>query len=171
MTYKLGNRSKEKLEGVDERMQAVVRSAIGQSSQDFSVICGLRTRKEQEALVAKGASKTMNSKHLDGNAVDLMAWIDGGRWELNLYDEIADAMKAAAIECGVAVKWGAAWNVGDIRKWEGTTHTFYSKKHQAERTIEYSSSMEDAMNYYIDIRRDEKRRPFIDGPHFELINE
>ena len=85
------------------------RSAIGQSSQDFSVICGLRTRKEQEALVAKGASKTMNSKHLAGNAVDLMAWIDGGgRWELKfLYDEIADAMKAAAIECGVAVKWGS----------------------------------------------------------------
>ena len=57
MTYKLGNRSKEKLEGVNERMQAVVRSAIGQSSQDFSVICGLRTRKEQEALVAKGLQK------------------------------------------------------------------------------------------------------------------
>ena len=92
MTYKLGNRSKEKLEGVNERMQAVVRSAIGQSSQDFSVICGLRTRREQEALVAKGASKTMKSKHLDGNAVDLMAYIDGGRWELKLYDEIADAM-------------------------------------------------------------------------------
>ena len=149
MTYKLGNRSKEKLEGVNERMQAVVRSAIGQSSQDFSVICGLRTRKEQEALVAKGASKTMKSKHLDGNAVDLMAWIDGGRWELNLYDEIADAMKAAAIECGVAVKWGAAWSVGDIRNWEGT--------------------MEEAMNAYIDLRRSQGRRPFIDGPHFELM--
>ena len=112
MTYKLGSRSKSKLVGVDERMVAVVRSAIGQSTQDFSVICGLRTIEEQKALVAKGASKTMKSKHLEGNAVDLMAWIDGGRWELNLYDEIADAMKAAAIDCGVAVKWGAAWSVG-----------------------------------------------------------
>ena len=36
----------------------------------------------------------MRSKHIDGNAVDLMAYCDGGgRWELNLYDEIADAMK------------------------------------------------------------------------------
>ena len=72
MAYKLGNRSVQKLEGVDDRMQAVVRAAIGQSKQDFSVICGLRTIEEQRALVAKGASKTMKSKHLDGVAVDLM---------------------------------------------------------------------------------------------------
>ena len=150
MTYKLGSSSKSKLIGVDERMVAVVNSAIGQSTQDFSVICGLRTIEEQKALVAKGASKTMKSKHLDGNAVDLMAWIDGGRWELNLYDEIADAMKAAAIDCGVAVKWGAAWTVGDIREWDGT--------------------MEEAMNAYIDLRRSQGRRPFIDGPHFELMD-
>ena len=48
MTFKLGKRSLEKLEGVDERMVAVVKSAIGRSKQDFSVICGLRTRAEQE---------------------------------------------------------------------------------------------------------------------------
>jgi len=28
--------------------------------------------------------------------------------------------------------------------------------------------MEDAMNHYIDTRRTENRRPFIDGPHFEM---
>ena len=73
-------------------MVAVVKHAITVSKQDFSVICGLRTIEEQRALVAKGASQTMKSKHLDGIAVDLMAYVDGGRWELNLYDEIADAM-------------------------------------------------------------------------------
>jgi len=150
MSYKLGKRSKEKLEGVDERMIAIVRYAINVSKQDFSVICGLRTRKEQEALVAKGASKTMNSKHLDGNAVDLMAWVDGGRWELNLYDEIADAMAEAARAIDTAVKWGAAWSVGDIRYWDGT--------------------MEEAMNAYVDLRRSQGKRPFIDGPHFELMD-
>jgi len=148
MSYKLGERSKQKLEGVDERMQAVVRSAIGQSKQDFSVICGLRTIEEQRALVAKGASQTMKSKHIDGHAVDLAAYVDGIRWELNLYDEIADAMKAAAIECGVPIRWGAAWHIDDIRQWKGT--------------------MEEAMNEYIDLRRSQGRRPFIDAPHFEL---
>jgi len=150
MTYKLGNKSKEKLEGVDERMVSIVRYAISVTKQDFSVICGLRTRREQEALVKKGASKTMNSKHLDGNAVDLMAWVDGGRWELKLYDEIADAMAEGARAIDVPVKWGAAWSVGDIRYWDGT--------------------MEEAMNAYVDLRRSQGKRPFIDGPHFELMD-
>ena len=150
MSYKLGKRSKEKLEGVDERMVSIVRYAVSVTKQDFSEICGLRTRREQEALVKKGASKTMNSKHLDGNAVDLMAWIDGGRWELNLYDEIADAMAEAARAIDTAVKWGAAWSVGDIRYWDGT--------------------MEEAMNAYVDLRRSQGKRPFIDGPHFELMD-
>jgi len=149
MAYKLGNSSKAKLEGVDERMVSIVRYAISVTKQDFSVICGLRTRREQEALVAKGASKTMNSKHLDGNAVDLMAWVDGGRWELKLYDEIADAMAEGARAIDVPVKWGAAWSVGDIRYWDGT--------------------MEEAMNAYVDLRRSQGKRPFIDGPHFELM--
>ena len=149
MTYKLGNRSNERLEGVDPSLQAVVRAAIGRSEQDFSVICGLRTRKEQEALVAKGASQTMKSKHLGGYAVDLMAYIDGGRWELNLYDEIADAMKEGSEACGVKIRWGAAWQIDNIAEW--------------------SDTMEEAMNAYVDLRRSQGRRPFIDGPHFELM--
>ena len=92
----------------------------------------------------------MKSKHLDGLAVDLMAYVGGrGVWELNVYDEVADAMKAAAIEEGVALRWGAAWHIDDIREWDG--------------------SMEDAMNAYVDLRRSQGKRPFIDAPHFELM--
>lgn len=148
MTYQLGKRSKDRLLGVDPRMVAIVEKAITISEQDFSVICGLRTVKEQEALVAKGASQTMKSKHLEGLAVDLMAYIDGGRWELNLYDEIADAIRKAAIELGVNVRWGAAWHK-TLNEWDGTA--------------------EDLMNEYIDLRRSQGRRPFIDGPHFEIV--
>jgi peptidoglycan L-alanyl-D-glutamate endopeptidase CwlK len=104
----------------------------------------------QKALVAKGASQTMKSKHLDGLAVDLMAYIEGrGSWELNLYDDLADAMKEGAEAAGVSVRWGAAWHIDDIRTWDGT--------------------MEEAMNAYVDLRRSQGRRPFIDGPHFELM--
>ena len=68
----------------------------------------MRTVEEQEALVAKGASKTMKSKHLEGKAVDLMAYIDGrASWELNLYDEIADAMKEASKETEVRFTLGS----------------------------------------------------------------
>jgi len=149
MGDKLGKRRLSRLEGVNDDLVTVVKYAIGVTKQDFSVICGLRTIDEQRALVAKGASQTMKSKHIDGNAVDLMAYCDGGRWELNLYDEIADAMKEGAEAAGVKLRWGAAWTVDDLGAWEG--------------------SAENAMNSYIDIRRSQGRRPFIDAPHFEVM--
>tara|TARA_R110000823_G_scaffold310854_1_gene435981 strand:+ start:71 stop:493 length:423 start_codon:yes stop_codon:yes gene_type:complete len=139
------------MDGIDERLQAVVRHAITATKTDFGVICGMRTLEEQRALVEKGASQTMKSKHLDGHAVDLMAYIGSrGSWELNLYDDIADAMAEAAREVDVPIRWGAAWNIPNIAQFDGGT-------------------MEDAMNSYIDERRSQNRRPFIDGPHFELM--
>ena len=149
MTFKLSQRSLDNLNGVDPKLVAVVKRAIELTKVDFGVIEGLRTVERQRELVDKGASQTMASKHVEGKAVDLMAYI-GSRasWELNLYDDIADAMKAAAIELDVSLRWGAAWQVADIRKWQGT--------------------MASAMNAYIDERRAQGRRPFIDGPHFEL---
>lgn len=149
MAYSLSQRSLDRLEGVDEDLVNVVKRAIEITEVDFGVIQGLRTIEEQEALVAKGASQTMKSKHLEGRAVDLMAYVGGkGSWELTIYDEVADAMKQAADELGVQIRWGAAWHINDIREHEGT--------------------MEEAMNDYIDLRRSEGRRPFIDAPHFEL---
>ena len=68
--YKLSQRSLDRLGGVDERLQAVVRHAITATKTDFGVIQGMRTKEMQEALVAKGASQTMKSKHLVGQAVD-----------------------------------------------------------------------------------------------------
>ena len=150
MAYKLSTKSQGKLIGVDSELKEVVCLAITYTKIDFGVIEGVRTENRQRALVESGASKTMKSKHLEGRAVDLMAYVDGrGCWELNVYDEVADAMKRAAIEVDVAVRWGAAWTVTDIREWNGT--------------------MEEAMNSYVDTRRGQGRRPFIDAPHFELI--
>ena len=150
MAYKLSTRSQERLMGIEPELKEVVYEAIKVTKIDFGVIEGLHTEEKQKQLVESGASQTMKSKHLEGRAVDLMAYIGGrGSWELNVYDEIADAMKEAAVKVDVAVRWGAAWTVTDIREWEGT--------------------MEDAMNSYIDTRRSQGRRPFIDAPHFELM--
>jgi peptidoglycan L-alanyl-D-glutamate endopeptidase CwlK len=149
MAYTLSSRSLDKLEGVNEDLVKVVKRAIELTKIDFGVIYGMRTLEEQKKLFDAGKSQTMKSKHLTGDAVDLMAYVDGkASWELNLYDDLADAMKWAATEEGVVVRWGAAWHIDDISTWDGT--------------------MEDAMMAYIDLRRSQGRRPFIDGPHFEL---
>ena len=148
--FKLSQRSLQKLEGVDEALQETVKLAIQKTKIDFGVICGMRTKEEQEVLVKKGASKTYKSKHLEGKAVDLMAYIDGGRasWELKLYDEIADAMKEASKETEVDLRWGAAWHINSMREQEMPSEAM--------------------MTQYIDLRRSQGRRPFIDAPHFEL---
>lgn len=151
MKYHLSTRSQSRLAGVDADLVMVVERAIELTKVDFGVSEGLRSEETQRKYVAAGKSQTMTSKHLIGQAVDLVAYTDEGQvcWELNMYDDIADAMKAAAIELSVPIRWGAAWNVPDITKWEGT--------------------MADAMNHYIDARRKENRRPFLDGPHFEKM--
>jgi peptidoglycan LD-endopeptidase CwlK len=155
MTFKLSKRSLDRLKGVHPNLVAVVKRAIKITKVDFGVTFGVRTREEQERLVATGRSQTMNSKHLiqaDGfsHAVDLVAYVDGKvTWELNVYDNVCDAMAQAADELNVAIRWGAAWSEGDIRFYKGTA--------------------EDAMNDYIDLRRSQGRRPFIDAPHYELI--
>ena len=149
MTFTLSKRSHDRLFGVNPKLVAVVNRAIELTTVDFGVTEGLRTVETQEAYVKAGKSQTMDSKHIGGNAVDLVAYINGGvSWELNLYDNIAEAMRTAAIENDLPLRWGAAWNVPDICKWTG--------------------SMEDAMNHYIDERRQQGRRPFIDAPHFEI---
>ena len=152
--FKLSNRSLEKLEGVNPVLVDTVKRAIQLSKVDFGVIYGVRSLAEQEKLYKAGRSQTMKSRHLiqnDGtsHAVDLMAY-DGSNpsWDIVMYDDIADAMKAAAKETGAKICWGAAWQIDDITKWDGT--------------------MEEAMNAYIDLRRSQSRRPFIDGPHFQL---
>ena len=156
MAFSLSSRSRGKLEGVHPDMVAVVETAITLTKVDFGVTYGVRTLEEQKRLYESGRSQTMNSKHLlqddtgYSHAVDVVAY-DGSDvvWEINVYDDICDAFKKAAEMHGVSIKWGAAWSEGDIRSYRGTA--------------------EDAMNAYIDLRRSEGRRPFIDGPHFELM--
>ena len=152
--FKLSNRSLEKLEGVNPVLVETVKEAIKLSSVDFGVIYGVRSLEEQKKLYESKRSQTMKSKHLiqddkTSHAVDLMAY-DGNNpsWDLVMYDDIADAMKAAAKETGAKICWGASWHIEDITKWDGT--------------------MEEAMNAYVDLRRSQNRRPFIDGPHFQL---
>jgi peptidoglycan L-alanyl-D-glutamate endopeptidase CwlK len=106
----LSERDYLRLKGVDPRLISVVERAAELSDVDFFVTEGLRTRERQAVLVAKGASQTMNSKHIVGKAVDIAAMIDGEvRWDWPLYMRIAEAFKAAAEELGVNVVWGGTW--------------------------------------------------------------
>lgn len=110
MTFRLSQRSLQRLHGVHDDLVAVVKRAIGLTVVDFGVTEGMRTLERQRELVAKGASQTMRSRHLTGHAVDLVAYIGTEvRWDWPLYDKIADAMKEAALELDTPLEWGGDW--------------------------------------------------------------
>ncbi len=111
MGYKLGNRSLNNLKGVKTDLRQVVERAIEISKQDFTVIEGVRTKGRQRQLVAQGFSKTMNSRHITGHAVDIVPYpipSDWSKYKDSQWKEISKAMLKAAKEQGVDLEWGFA---------------------------------------------------------------
>jgi peptidoglycan L-alanyl-D-glutamate endopeptidase CwlK len=137
------------MQGVNVDLVRVVETAIGFSGHDFIVTEGLRTLERQKDLFKRGLTQTMDSRHLTGDAVDLSA-VHKGKivWDWPAYFIIADAMIQAAKLCDVAVRWGGAWHCDDVRT--------------ATMTAEELSSE------YVALRRQQGRKPFLDGPHYEI---
>ena len=115
MTITLSEKSLAKLSGAHPDLQKVIKRAAAISSIDFTVLEVVRTLARQKELVAKGASKTMKSRHLpsaDGysRAVDI-APLDGGQvsWAWPMYHKLAPIIKQAAKDVGVPIEWGGDW--------------------------------------------------------------
>lgn len=124
MTYVLGTRSKNNLKGVHPDLVKVVERAITLTTQDFTVIEGVRTTQRQQELYAQGrtkpGSKVTNADGVKnksnhqakadgyGHAVDIVPYpVD---WNTtSKFVAIADAMKQAAKDLGVKLEWGGDW--------------------------------------------------------------
>ena len=110
MTYVLGARSLSRLKGVHPDLVRVVQLALTYSPHDFLITQGLRTRAQQQVLFNEGASKTLNSRHITGHAIDFAVLIKGKvRWDWPLYGPVADAFKRASKELNVPIIWGGDW--------------------------------------------------------------
>lgn len=117
--FNLSQTSLDRLQGVNERLVMVVHRALELSGVEFMVVEGLRTKQRQQQLYAQGRTTkgqvvtwTLNSKHIDGLAVDLAPVVNGKiDWsDSKKFDEIAKAMFMAAAETKVPLRWGADWN-------------------------------------------------------------
>lgn len=110
MSFAFGPRSEQRLDGVHPDLVRVVRRALELSAVDFSVAEGLRTLERQRELFAKKLSKTMNSRHLTGHAVDLYPVTRLAEdWTPADFAPIVKAMRTAAQELGIPVVHGADW--------------------------------------------------------------
>lgn len=108
--FKFSQRSEKNLLGVRPELIAVTRRALQLSEVDFGITEGLRTLTRQKQLYAEGKSQTMNSRHLTGNAVDVVAYIGGHvSWDFPLYRKISDAFKQAGFELNTPIEWGGDW--------------------------------------------------------------
>ena len=152
MSYVLGKHSKAELVQVHPDLVAVVKLAIVKTSQDFTVHDGVRTEKEQRIYYETNVSQIMDSMHLPqqddlGHAVDLVPYINGKlRWELGPCYVIAKAVREAAWDLSVALRWGGSWDALDDAREPGLM-----------------------VEEYIAKRRRQGRRVFVDAVHYELI--
>ncbi len=122
MSFAFGARSLARLDGVHPDLVRVMKRAIGCSVLDFSVIEGKRTLARQKQLMASGATRTMNSRHLTGHAVDVAPYVGGTiRWDWPLYHQLAAIIKKAAADEQVPITWGGDWvSFRDGPHWELT---------------------------------------------------
>jgi len=131
--YKLGNKSLKNLVGVHPILGFAVVEAIKVTKQDFTVLEGLRTTERQKELVAKGSSKTMDSYHLYGLAVDLVAWVDGKpSWDEKYYKDIAVAMKEVIQKYKLPIEWGFDKWGWDMPHWQMTG---YKKEYDVRKIL------------------------------------
>jgi peptidoglycan LD-endopeptidase CwlK len=75
-------------------------------SQDmhFVVTCTTRTVEEQAELVREGKSKTMNSKHITGEAFDIAVLKNGKvSWDFNDYKPFG------VLGEDIGLEWGGSW--------------------------------------------------------------
>jgi peptidoglycan L-alanyl-D-glutamate endopeptidase CwlK len=152
--FRFGRKSLNEQKGVLPQLVEVSNLAIKYSTQDFMFHDGLRLPKEQEVMVARGASKTLKSKHLKqasgfGEAMDLVPVVGTlPKWDWDLIYPIVMAVDRAATELGYAdsIVWGGAWDRrladfgGDLTTYAAEVLA-YTKRHAG--------------------------KDFIDGPHFE----
>lgn len=116
MSIVLSTRSYQRLSQAHPDLQRVFVRAAEISDVDFTILEVLRTVETQRAYVAKGASRTMKSRHLphpsDGlsRAVDIAPWVNGQvSWAWPLYHKLAPIIKQAAKDVGVPIEWGGDW--------------------------------------------------------------
>lgn len=125
-------RSLKSMEGIHPDLRRVLDDALQGSPHDFVITEGLRSIARQKEMVRIGASKTMNSRHITGHAVDLYGWIDidaDGTVEfvemsnVHILTAISNAIKASATKLGVPIIWG-----GDWRKFRDLPHFELNRK-------------------------------------------
>tara|TARA_B100000073_G_C23352096_1_gene419294 strand:- start:58 stop:552 length:495 start_codon:yes stop_codon:yes gene_type:complete len=147
--YFLNKESSELLDEVNSALAEVVRRAQAISDVQMQVIHGKRTSVQQDEFFRKGVTQGAKSPHMYGTAVDIVPVIEGRiSMEAEALDEVAMSMKFAAADLNTPIRWGGAWQITNLAKFEGM--------------------LEDIQAWYLEECVKEGVRPQLDPWHFEL---
>lgn len=110
--YKFSNKSQEKLATCHPDIQKIFNKVLSLGIFDLTVVEGKRSLERQKELVAEGKSKTLKSKHLTGDAIDVAIYKNGKiDWDdANAYYVLAGVVYAIAKQEGIAIRWGGNWD-------------------------------------------------------------
>ena len=107
---KFSKESLAALEGVDHRLIMLANAVL--QIHDCTVTEGLRTLEKQKEAYDRGASKTMDSRHLTGHAIDMypypIDWKDTKRFYV-----FGGMVLAVAKMLQVPIRWGGNWDSDD----------------------------------------------------------
>lgn len=108
--FSFGEESRKKLKGVNPDLVKLAELALGYSEVDFRITEGLRSKNQQRELIKKGLSKTLKSKHLTGDAIDIALYpTDWTDW--SKFVEVYNAFLKASEVTGIKFRWGGDWKM------------------------------------------------------------
>lgn len=137
--------SRKKLATVKAELQAIVNEAVPTLPFDVVVAEGIRSKEQAVINYRKGRTKaelmkvnifdeplpgpkitwTLNSKHIEGKAVDIYPLVSGrlddARGGYGRFDAIYHAMMAAAAKLKTRIRYGGDWDVDGILREKGET--------------------------------------------------
>ena len=104
---RFGSKSKRELGTCHPDIQKLFKEVVRHF--DCSVLEGKRSLDKQKELLKEGATKTLNSAHLDGEAVDVAPYpIDFE--DRDRFHYFGGYVLGTAKQLGIEVIWGGDWN-------------------------------------------------------------
>lgn len=155
--HKYSNSSMSRLNKCERDIKLFAIELLVHSKTDLSILKStLRTIEEQRQFVDSGVSQTMDSKHLPNErglseAVDIGIYIPGVNiWKhpsiTHMYEELHATAQDVARGLNINIRSGVCWS-----------------------NLNTSRDFNDLLRDYRERKYRQGKRPFFDGPHFELI--
>ena len=104
---RFGRTSLRKLETCNQPLQFLFKEVV--KDFDCSILEGKRSLEDQKLLLKEGATKTLDSAHLTGDAVDVAPYpIDFE--DRDRFHYFGGFVKGTAKQLGIDIIWGGDWN-------------------------------------------------------------